>query len=100
MFVAGGLIWANVFRRTTIFPGEVHGSDAVFVNFGWPFFVHEESYVVGEYSHSKSGIALWDQPWTSYWAIGFNSIIATGLLVGVWLICENIIRRRAARKEI
>ncbi|HLX60086.1 MAG TPA: hypothetical protein VKX17_02270 [Planctomycetota bacterium] len=88
MFVAGGLMWANLVE------GRVDGRAA----YGWPFCAVRPWY--GAAWTDKNGFKF-NVP-TSYTyderLLAFDLSIAFLILVGVYAFCEWLIRRRAARK--
>jgi len=81
MFVAGGLIWANVTKREWI---------AGYYVYGWPDVVF--------YDFRGNSLSDTYQSHIEYKSIIINFVIAANILWLVWTFCEWLIRRRAARK--
>ena len=93
MFVAGGLMWANVYAQ-----GDSILDD--FPRFGWPYrAIYKNSF---EYLPETHWFSIrWDH-WVYYFvtkALIYNALVAVSLLMVIYFLCERLIRRRAARKE-
>lgn len=127
MFVAGGIIWTNVYRRhvETIGLAFQTGSPSSVVcitesefwkspevdswrgdrvyGHGWPFDAAQ--LVKGRLLISKGtniSVNSPDEQSIIVWhtrAMWADSVIALLILFAVWSVCERLIRRRAARKE-
>ena len=123
MFAAGGLIWANVNERRVSERGHawypigmpMHGdemSESEFFTshesnrywhgnrgfeYGWPFNAARR---MREVVIKRDGGAFISKPPESWHrgAIVENVLVAAGILIAIWLVCEWGIRRRAARK--
>ena len=76
MFVAGGLIWANVGGPHTVANG------ALFT-WGWPLVTYEE--YTPDFGDRLTSAAL-------------NLLPCLAFLFAVYFLCEYLIRRRAAQK--
>jgi|SRR5579862_1262852 len=91
MFVAGGLIWANI--GVSIYKLNFHGTRSTHLQYGWPFkaplFIIEEN-----------GVQFAPRATPIFFAIFFvpDLLIAVGILLATGFTCEWLIRRRAARK--
>jgi hypothetical protein len=98
MFVAGGLTWANVrINKSTDQRAllKAAGADDVYMlcERGWPLTCHEALVYVINIDRSEGwGLAGSESNW-------INLLAAFTALILVWLVCEWLIRRRAARKE-
>ena len=109
MFVAGGLIWANINHRKPVaiisnydFSGGV--SDPIISNqfaIGWPL-TFEKSEFSGWYKGNdalRSGVNL---PLGGLHISGIplfaDLVVALAILFATWYICEWLIRRRSSRK--
>jgi hypothetical protein len=88
MFVAGGLIWANVRINNgkRLYFGEptLGGSRIYF--YGWP-----TDGLIGSSIQQQDTVYL-------YGGISIDLIVAVTILFAVWFLCEWLIRRRASRK--
>jgi|SRR5579862_2975580 len=93
MFVAGGLIWANVNGRRILIGGPFIGTEQ---NYGWPCLITEPftRYI----TERRDG--TWDEslPDISYSGVAVDLAVSVAILFAVWFTCEWLIRRRAARK--
>ena len=95
MFVAGGLIWANVTPNKNYGLGCSEGIYHKSVWYGWPFSCIFDI---------KLSNSLFDWVGKHYrWIIDWNKsvlnlLIALLLVFLVYFLCEWLIRRRAARK--
>ncbi|HLX59653.1 MAG TPA: hypothetical protein VKX17_00085 [Planctomycetota bacterium] len=110
MFVAGGLIWANTRVHRDPCPDDSEG-DRAFMEWiatganparGWPFTIARASPIHTTQS-VENGVLMppvsKQAPPVWFWGdLVTDVVIALGILVGVWLLCERLIRRRAARK--
>lgn len=113
MFVAGGLIWANVLPKVEYFEGEgsiVYGLMRDH-DYGWPSTWHvatEETRAIGVVEKSgKIYIAQGDINATNpnfhwqktYWiGLTINSFVGLAICSFVAFVCERRISRREARK--
>ena len=96
MFVAGGLIWANVrLRRTAEWESLARDShhflgvvtvDALF-EYGWPATAY------------SAGHAVFYEPRIHFIGVFINTLAAFLILFVGWFMFEWIIRRHAARKD-
>ena len=101
MFVAGGLIWANV--RECVETRNVYDSLGVhpaikFYSHGWPLPITytvegERRWRINHYVRSYGRFHL-----ELYVAIPVDLLTAIGISYSTWFLCEWLIRRRAARK--
>jgi hypothetical protein len=82
MFVAGGLIWANIYPS--------YG--CVGISRGWP----KDFYFV-PYGNAFEGLNIWH--FINAWYIGVNILITSVILTTVWLLCKMLIRLRGALKS-
>jgi hypothetical protein len=81
MFVAGGLIWANV-------SGTRHPSYN-YIEHGWPFRSQMHFVGLGSYEGEEM----------PYLCASIDGMVAITFLLITHAICEWLIRRRAARKD-
>jgi|SRR5579862_107822 len=95
MFVAGGLIWANVTKQPSRVTrwSELEKTDPMYLDaYGWPCVV--KAIVIFE---TSDGELDW-YPMPLGWSIAIDVAVALLILFAVWSVCEWLIRRRAARK--
>jgi hypothetical protein len=92
MFVAGGIIWANrIPRIEKVFNPFTGGMMSVEMwCYGWPI----ESY--GEIVDSTTQLHL--RTVGSLMSVAFDLTVAICILLAVYIVCEWLIRLRAARK--
>jgi len=87
LFVAGGIIWANVIGGyeawIDYFEGREMWKDPSVSEYGWP---------TPAFWYSKQWYRI------EYENVGLDIIAALILLYAVWFVCEWLIRWRAARK--
>ncbi|HLX60087.1 MAG TPA: hypothetical protein VKX17_02275 [Planctomycetota bacterium] len=105
MFVAGGLIWANVAERIA-----ARGHYAITTDLGWPIGAIRKSYWqegvedpefhVTPFFRSDLELALSGgrKEEISYAYAVVDALIALTILFAVWFVCERWIAWRAARK--
>jgi len=86
MFVAGGLMWANVYGRCV-----EQWNECCQFEHGWPFdgAFHTVEIIKGGETYPPEFRTL---------PLIFNALIALSILFAVWFLCEWLIRRRDARK--
>jgi len=95
MFVAGGLIWANV-RASWNYVRSFDNITWTNREFGCPFTgVYYFEHINQDNPEYVESIRFYTP---SYIQIALNLIIAFLILFACWFICEWLIRRRAARK--
>ena len=86
MFVAGGLIWANTRLQiaTSYYDGFHHRWDHHIHDeaYGWPFHLTSTEFTL-PLLPKVVDVLIW-----------------FSILASVWFLCEWLIRRRAARKEV
>ena len=91
MFVAGGLIWANVHVMAYSFEG--------YPRYGWPYrAIFNNSVLVPEGTHLFHVRCSDDLYFIGVARLSANALTAVALLIVVYFLCEWLIRRRAARK--
>jgi len=101
MFVAGGLIWANVRGTVSDFDDviEIHTGETeheIITEFGWPCNALTAISLTFSRGEKLVGVAAQDN-WTFTHAAA-DVFAALAILFAVWFICEWFIRRRAAGK--
>ena len=123
MFVAGGLMWANVTERREQIVGNFFSNDIpvkvrcdvtelMFLqrtdrdlwqgyrewNYGWPYTAMLYQGIV--YLHRNRDMEGWKdvRAQFNYPSLIINVVVALTALFAVWFLCEWLIRRRAARK--
>lgn len=107
MFVAGGLLWANLRERHgTVFGGEeayeFWSIEFDYNGYGWPLTVHgqltgDAKYPDGSnYIHSPEVDIT--RKFTSYFNTVLDAIVAIIILGITWFMCEWPIRRNAERR--
>jgi len=113
MFVAGGIIWANIrptksryavqsIQTGKIWFNEFDSSDVrgdvrnVFPAYGWPFTAVQslafDEGISQNYDYSAQSY------YTNYTKAALDLALSFMILFVVWFLCEWLIRRRAARK--
>jgi MFS family permease len=109
MFVAGGLIWANVQLKTVVY-SKANGKDKSFYHRGWPLQFHVGSsvhpYMFINWENSdiihlgavEDVSALTVAGSWSIKSMMANIVIAVLVLLVTFSLCEYFIRRREARK--
>jgi|SRR5579862_6407701 len=95
MFVAGGIIWANVHKNESVEHQFGDGCPALVEQtfFGWPMNAYRSH---GYFTWGNTGTGLGPQLY--YTGISVDALAGFGLLSSTWFVCEWLIRRRAARK--
>ena len=99
MFVAGGLIWANVKQETETFSIQVMSPTAEWISnvrkYGWPRSAVETFSTHPNYlSPFGSGLPHRSVRWDG---IAIDVGIALAILAGVWFGCETVIRWRGKK---
>lgn len=94
MFVAGGLIWANLTQVAS--SGTIYGA-LNHDKYGWPFTVIDyTSYTPNVYQAGTTPVAVYSTK-RYFKSIVINTAVAFVILFAMWFTCEWRIRRRAAR---
>ena len=88
MFVAGGMMWANLNERASYLPDG--GVQSRVKLYGWPrTAVSEFAY---EFSNPPPRIEIEEGE------LVLDALISLLVIAASWFLCEWLIRRRAARK--
>jgi hypothetical protein len=103
MFVAGGILWANITPRITrcitVHEKFKNEMECLNLSYGWPREVYfEGDFIISDSDKPFRG-ALNYIPIQLAKRLSVNVAIALAILFSVWFACEWRIRRRAARKE-
>jgi hypothetical protein len=89
-FVAGALLCVNLSKGTLT--TNFHGEYAKYQTFGWPN--PAPFYIIQHYGLESPKVV----PFYFAYEMFPNVIVALATLFAAWLICEWLVRRRAARK--
>ena len=104
MFVAGGLMWANIGGRKQNVPCHLffNCGDEVFTSYGWPLVVYRNfhGYSSTRLAHLEvKDYSALDIPYTrakfafKYYNAGLDTFICLAICMGMWFICEKRVCR-------
>ena len=91
MFVAGGMMWANVTQRQLYIPEYMHDC------YGWPFVAIRIMSGANLNLSFDPGREYWDWIGSNHYDLVYAALdlgIAACLVFTAWFLCEWLIRRR------
>src|SRR4051812_19970201 len=96
MCVTGGLMWMNVTPDKQAISG--FGTiDGIVIRYGWPFQgVAQMAYYFSESKEPIPSLDKWHFDWR---LLAIDFLMAPFVLTLLYLLCDHLIRRRAARKD-